>query len=386
MEKIYFDNGATTCIDNEVLEEMMPYYNKYYGNPSSLHSFGVDAANAIDISRMKIAKILNAKKDEIIFTSGGTESDNLALKGISYSFKEKINTKDNHIITSSIEHPAIIETCKYLQNQGYNVKYLPVDKYGLVKIDDLENAITKNTFLISIMYANNEIGTIEPIKDIGKIAKKYGIIFHTDAVQAVCKTPIDIKKLNIDLLSISSHKIYGPKGIGVLFVKNGIEVIPIIHGGGHEKNIRSGTLNTPGIVGIGKACELGQNRMNIDIPHIKKLRDKLINNLLKISDTYLNGHPTKRLVNNINFHVKNIDGESLLMMLDEKGIATSTGSACSSKKLYSSHVLKELGLNQNQLQSSLRLTLGRENSEEEILYASELIPKVVKKLRQISPI
>jgi cysteine desulfurase len=386
MKKIYFDNSATTCIDNLVLKEMIPYYNKYFGNPSSLHSYGIDASNAVDNSRKQIAEILNAKQDEIIFTSGGTESDNLAIKGIADNFKEKIKTADNHIITSSIEHPAVIETCRYLEKQGYNVKYLPVDKYGMIKIEDLKNAITKNTFLITIMYANNEIGTIEPIKDIGKIARKFDIIFHTDAVQAICKIPINIKELNIDLLSISSHKIYGPKGIGALFIRNGIKISPIIHGGGHERNIRSGTLNTPGIVGLGKACEIGQKRMKKDIPYIKYLRDTLIENLLKIKDTTLNGHPTKRLVNNAHFTFKKIEGESLLMMLDEKGIATSTGSACSSEKQYSSHVLREMGFNKDQLQSSLRLTLGRENNIEEIIYASELIPKIVKNLRKISPL
>jgi len=365
---------------------MLPYFRRYYGNPSSIHSYGVDASNAIDDSRMKIANILNAKQDEIIFTSGGTESDNLALKGIAYSFKDKIKTKGNHIITSSIEHPAVIETCKYLQKQGFNVKYLPVDKNGLIKIDELEKSITKNTFLISIMYANNEIGTIEPIEDIGEIAKRNDIIFHTDAVQAICKTQIDIKKLNIDLLSLSSHKIYGPKGVGALFIKNGIEITPIIHGGEHEKNIRSGTLNTPGIVGIGKACEIGNNRMKKDIPYIKKLRDLLIKNILEINNTSLNGHPTKRLANNTNFRFNNIEGESLVMMLDEKGIATSTGSACSSKNQNSSHVLREIGLKTHQSQSSLRLTLGRNNTQEEILYASELIPEIVNKLRKISPL
>ncbi len=364
----------------------MPYLKKNYGNPASLHSYGVDASNAVDSSRYNISKIINAKQDEIIFTSGGTESDNLAIKGISYLNLEKRKTKNYNIITSSIEHSAVLESCKYLKKLGFNIKFLPVDRYGLIKISDLEKSISEDTFLISIMYGNNEIGTIEPIEDIGKIAKKYDIIFHTDAVQALGKIPIDVKKLNIDLLSLSSHKIYGPKGVGALYINNNVELIPIIHGGGHEKNIRSGTLNVPGIVGLGKACELLHKRMSKDINHIKKLRDKLIKNILEIENTNLNGHPIKRLINNTNFRFNNIEGESILMMLDEKGISTSTGSACSSNKPYSSYVLKEIGLNENQARSSLRLSLGRENTEDDIYTASDVIPQVVNKLRKISPL
>ena len=366
------------------MEEMLPYFTKYYGNPSSLHSYGVDALNAVENSRLRISQIINAKPEEIIFTSGGTESDNLAIKGISYCFKNKRKTKGNHIITSSIEHPAVIETCKHLQKQGFNIEFLPVDKYGLIKISDLENAISENTFLISIMYANNEIGTIEPISEIGMIAKKNDIIFHTDAVQAIGKLPINIIKDNIDLLSISSHKIYGPKGVGALFIKNGIELFPLFNGGGHEKNIRSGTLNTPGIVGIGKACELLYKRMNRDIIYIENLRNMLIKNILEIENTHLNGHPKKRLVNNANFRFNNVEGESLLMMLDGKGIASSTGSACSSKKHYTSHVLKEIGLNEIEAMSSLRLSIGRDNTEKEVIYVSDVISKIVDKLRQMS--
>jgi cysteine desulfurase len=365
---------------------MIPYFNKYYGNPSSLHSFGVDAFNAVNESRGRIAKILNADKEEIIFTSGGTESDNLAIKGISYINKDNKKSTGNHIITSSIEHPAVIETCRYLEKEGFNIKFLPVDKYGLININELEDSITKNTFLISIMFANNEIGTIEPIKKIGAIAKKYNIYFHTDAVQALCKIPIDVNKLNIDLLSISSHKINGPKGVGALFIRKNVDIKPIIHGGGQENNFRSGTLNTPGIVGLGKACEIGNKKMKHDISYLKNLRDTLISNILNIENTFLNGHPTKRLVNNTNFYFSNIEGESLLMLLDENGISSSTGSACSSTKLYSSHVLKEIGLNHNEAQSSLRLTLGRENTEEEILKVSKIMPEIVNNLRKISPI
>jgi cysteine desulfurase len=386
MKEIYLDNSATTKPDKEVLKEMIPYFEKYYGNSSSIHSFGVNAYNAIESSRNKIAKILNANSDEIIFTSGGTESDNLALKGISYKFIDKKNTDGNHIITTCIEHPAIIQTCEYLKQIGFNIKYLNVDKYGIIDLEDLRKSISKNTFLISVMYANNEIGTIEPIREIGNIAKKNNVIFHTDAVQAVCKTKIDINKMNIDMLSLSSHKIHGPKGVGALYIKKGIHINPIIHGGGHENNIRSGTLNTPGIVGFGKACEIGYKRMDKDIPYMRKLRDLLIENILKIKNTSLNGHPNKRLVNNTNFHFNNIEGESLLLMLDNKGIATSTGSACSSNKNYSSHVLNEIGLNPIQAQSSLRMSISRYNTEEEILYVSKEIEKIVNKLRKISPI
>lgn len=383
---IYLDNSATSSVDEEVYNEMKPYFKKYFGNPSSLHSYGVDALNAIDNSRERIAKTLNAENNEIIFTSGGTESDNLALKGISYLNKDKRKKNANNIITSSIEHPAVLETCKFLEKEGFDVKYLPVNKYGLIDINDLEKAITKKTFLISIMYANNEIGTIEPIREISKLSNTYDILFHTDAVQAIYKTNIDLKKIKIDLMSISSHKIYGPKGVGALYVRKGVNINPIIHGGGQEKNIRSGTLNTPGIVGLGKACEIGYKRMNNDNNHLKNLRDMLIKKVLKIDNSFLNGHPTKRLVNNTNFCFNNIEGESLVMMLDENGIASSTGSACSSKKSYSSYVLREIGLKENQAQSSLRLTIGRKNTSEEIKYVSNIVSDVVKNLRRISPI
>ena len=365
---------------------MLPYFKKSFGNPSSLHSFGIDASNAVEDSRRKIADLIGAKNDEIIFTSGGTESDNLAIKGIAFKNKDKRKKDSNNIITSVIEHPAVLETCKFLEKEGFVIKYLPVDKHGLVDLNELEQSISDNTFLLTIMFANNEIGTIEPIKEIGKISKKHDIIFHTDAVQALCKTNIDVKELGLDMLSLSSHKINGPKGVGALYVKNNIDIDPLIHGGGHEKNIRSGTLNTPGIVGLGKACELGGERLNIDIPYLKKLRDKLIDEILNIENSYLNGHPSKRLVNNASFHFSNIEGESLLMMLDEYGVASSTGSACSSKKLYSSHVLKAIGLKEKEAQASIRLSLDRNNTMEEILYVSNLMPEIVKKLRDLSPI
>jgi len=386
MKRIYMDYSATTPVDKEVINEMTPYFDKYFGNPSSIHSYGREAYEAIEKSRSKIAGILNADADEIIFTSGGTESDNLGIMGVAYLNKDKRNSKGNNIITSTIEHPAVLETCKHLEKQGFNIKYLPVDNYGLIRNEDLEEAISKDTFLITIMYANNEIGTIEPINEIGRIANKYDVLFHTDGVQAVCKTPIDVEKSNIDLLSISSHKIYGPKGVGALYIKKGVKIHPLTYGGGHEKGLRSSTYNTPGIIGLGKACELGKSRLKKDMSHLKNLRDKLIKNTLKIESSYLNGHPTKRLVNNAHFCFEATEGESLNLMLDEKGIASATGSACSSKKLQASHVLTAIGLNPEKAHGSLRLTLGRGNTEQDVKYVAKVLPEVVNNLRKLSPL
>ncbi len=385
MKKIFFDNSSTTKVDNKVIEEMLPYFSEFYGNPSSIHSFGVKANDGVDIARRKVADLINAVPEEIIFTSGGTEADNIAIKGVAYNNKSKLKTKGPHIITSQIEHPAVLETCKHLEKEGFEVEYLPVDKYGIIKLDELKKSISKNTFLITIMYANNEIGTIEPIEEIGKIAEDNNILFHTDAVQAVGKVSIDVKKLNIDLLSLSSHKMHGPKGIGALYVKKGIKLEPIIHGGGHEHGLRSSTLNVPGIVGLGKACELAKSRFNKDVEYVKKLRDKLIKNVLQIEECYLNGHPERRLVNNAHFRFIGIEGESLLLTLDSKGIASSTGSACSSKKLHASHVLKAINLDPVETHGSIRLSVGRDNTMEEVDFVSEAIKEVVEKLRQMSP-
>lgn len=380
------DYAATTPVDKEVLNEMLPYFKEKYGNASSIHSFGRDAFDAIEKAREQVAEIINSTSDEIIFTSGGTESNNLAIKGIAYRNKDKRKTKGPHIITSAIEHPAVLEPCKHLEKQGFHVEFLPVDKYGFINPSELENKISENTFLITIMFANNEIGTIQPIEEIGKIAKQHNILFHTDAVQAVGKEQIDVNKLNIDLLSISSHKIYGPKGAGALFIRQGIKPEPVLHGGGHEKGLRSSTYNTPGIVGLGKACELGLKRMKKDREHMKKLRDTLIKNVLNIEESYLNGHSTKRLVNNAHFRFTAIEGESLNLMLDDKGIAASTGSACSSKKLQASHVLLAIGLKPEEAHGSLRLTLGRYSTMEEIEYVSEILPEIVNNLRNMSPL
>ena len=386
MKKIYMDHGASTPVDEEVLNEMIPFFSEKYGNPSSIHHFGRESFDAVENGREQVAKLINTNPEEIVFTSGGTESDNLAIKGIAFKNKEKRNGKGYHIITSAIEHPAVLETCKYMEKIGFNLKILPVDKYGLININELEDAITKDTFLITIMFANHEIGTIEPIDEIGKIAREHSVAFHTDAIQAVCKTPVDVKKLNIDLLSISGHKIYAPKGVGALYVKKGVKLQTIAHGGGHEKGLRSSTYNTPGIVGLGKACELGRKRLEKDMTYLKNLRDMLIKGVLEIDDSYLNGHPEKRLVNNAHFRFTAIEGESLNMLLDDKGIASATGSACSSKKLQASHVLLAIGLKPEEAHGSLRLSLGRKNTQEEVEYVTEVLPEIVNKLRLMSPL
>jgi len=386
MRKVYMDNGSTTPVDKEIIDEMTPYFDKHFGNASSIHSWGIEAFDATEESREKVANILEAKSDEIVFTSGGTESDNLAIKGVAFKNKDKRSSKGYHIITSCIEHPAVLETCKYMEKIGFNVKFLSVDKYGLIDLEELKESISKNTFLLSVMYANNEIGTIEPMEEIGKITRENNIIFHTDAVQALCKVPIDVNKLNIDLLSISAHKIYGPKGIGALYARKGVKLQTIQHGGGHERGLRSSTYNTPGIVGLGKACELGKSRLKADCVHLKRLRDSLIEQVLEIESSYLNGHPEKRLVNNAHFRFTGIEGESLNLMLNDKGIGAATGSACSSKKLKASHVLTSIGLKPEDAHGSLRLTLGRMNSEDDISYVVEVLPEVVSHLRKMSPL
>ncbi len=377
--RVYFDHAATTPVAKEVFEAMLPFFSDKFGNASSLHSYGREARKALEESREEVAKLINAEPDEIIFTGSGTESDNLAIKGIAYLHGK------GHIITSSIEHPAVLETCRYLQKKGFEITFLPVDKYGMVDVAKIEDAIRDDTILISIMHANNEIGTIEPIEEIGEIARKNNITFHTDAVQSVGKIDVDVKKLNIDLLSMSSHKIHGPKGVGALYVRKGIRIEPIMHGGGHERGLRSSTENVAGIVGFAKACEIARNEMKKDAKKMMKLRDKIIREVLKIEEAYLTGHPTKRLPNHASFYFKGIEGESLVLMLDAKGIATSTGSACSSKKLQPSHVLLATGVRPEDAHGSLRVTLGRENTEEEVDYFLDVLPEIVSELRKISP-
>jgi cysteine desulfurase len=388
MKKVYMDYASSTPVDKAVLKEMVPYFNEIFGNASSIHTYGRVANEACEKARKQVSNLINANQKEIIFTSGGTESDNMAVKGSAYldHNKKNRNSKGPHIITSTIEHPAILQPCKHLEKQGFKVKYLPVDNFGLIDINDLKKSISKDTFLISIMYANNEIGTIEPIEEIGEIARENNIIFHTDAIQAIGKIPIDVKKLNIDMLSISSHKIYGPKGVGALFIRRGVKIQPIVHGGGHEMGLRSSTYNTPGIVGLGKACELIKQNLSSDINHLKILRDLLINNVLEIEESYLNGHPEKRLANNAHFRFSAIEGESLNMMLNEKGIAASTGSACSSEKLETSHVLSAIGLKPEDAHGSLRLTVGRYSKNDDIKYVCEVLPEIVNRLRKMSPL
>jgi len=378
--RVYLDHAATTPVDEKVLEEMLPYFTKKYGNASSLHSFGREARDAIERSRERVAELIGAESEEIIFTAGGTESDNIAIKGIAFR-KGK-----GHIITSQIEHPAVMATCQHLEKKGFDVTYLPVDKYGMVSPEDVENAIRDDTILITIMHANNEIGTVEPIEEIAKIARENEIVFHTDAVQSVGKIPVNVKRIGMDMLSISAHKIYGPKGVGALYIKKGTKIEAIIHGGGHEKGLRPSTENVPGIVGLGKACELAEKRMEEDMKRMQRLRDRLIKGVLEIEESYLNGHPEKRLPNNAHFRFAAVEGESLILSLDDKGIAGSTGSACSSKKLKPSHVLMAIGLNEVQAHGSLRLTLGRENTEEEIDYVIEVLPPILEKLRAMSPL
>lgn len=377
------DHASTTPVDSEVVKAMLPYFTDKFGNASSIHSFGREAKKALDDSRRIVANALNANPDEIIFTSSGTESDNLAIKGIAIEGKKKGR---NHIITSSIEHHAVMNPCEYLRENGFDVTYVPVDRYGTVNPSDIENSITEKTCLISVMHANNEIGTIQQIEEIGKISKEHGIPFHTDAVQTFGKIPIDVEKFNITLLSISGHKIYGPKGIGALYIKKGTRIEPLIHGGGHERGLRSGTENISGIVGLGKAVEIAQRDMEKEAKRLTALRDILSKGVLEIKDSWLNGHPTKRLPNNANFCFSRVEGESMLLKLDAKGIAVSTGSACSSKSLEPSHVLKAIGLKPGETHGSLRFTLGKSNTKEDIDYVLEVLPEIVDELRRISPL
>ncbi|HKL23403.1 MAG TPA: cysteine desulfurase family protein [Candidatus Nanoarchaeia archaeon] len=379
--KIYLDNAATTKVDDKVLKSMLPYFNKNYGNASSLHLEGNEAKKALENSRKTIAKSINANTREIYFTSGGTESNNWALKGLFWqNYPEK-----NHIITTKIEHDCILKTCEWLETQGAKVTYLDVDKEGFVNLKDLEKAITDKTFLVSIIHGNNEIGTIQDIKSIGEICKKNNILFHTDACQSYTKVPIDIKKHNLDLVTINSHKIHGPKGIGALYIKEEMKIQSLMHGGGHEKLMRSGTENIPGIVGFAKASN---NISNKQIKKMKKLRDKLIEEILqKIPNTKLNG-PTgeKRLANNINISFQNIEGEAIGGYLENQEIFVSTGSACMSNTLSSSHVLKAIGLSDLEQNSSIRFSLSKYTTEKEIDYVLKKLPKIIEKLRRLSPV
>ena len=381
--KIYMDHAATTAVKEEVLQEMLPYFSQIYGNPSSIHSFGRDAKRAIEVARDKVAKALGANPSEIFFTAGGSESDNWAVKGVAYANRKK----GNHIITTAIEHHAVLDTCKYLEKNGFQITYLPVDKYGLITAQQVTDAITEKTILITVMYANNEIGVIQPIQEIGKIAKEKGIYFHTDAVQAIGAIPVSISDLHVDFLSLAAHKFYGPKGIGALYIRRGVQLETLIHGGAQERNKRAGTENLPGIVGLGKAIEIAVNQLDSYSSHVQHLRDRLITEVMnKVSNVRLNGHPTKRLPGNVNFSIEYIEGESLLLSLDMKGIAASSGSACTSGSLDPSHVLLAIGLPHEIAHGSLRLTLGEENTDEDVDYCVEVIPGIVNRLREMSPL
>ena len=383
MKRIYLDYAATTPTDPEVVTAMLPYFTEIFGNPSSIYSYGQEAKEAIEKARANIAHFLGAMEDEIIFTSGGTESDNTAINGIAFANE----SKGNHIITSSIEHHAILETCKSLQKRGFEVTYLPVDGYGLVDPQDVKKAITGKTILISVMHANNEIGTIEPMAEIGNIAKEAGVFFHTDAVQTVGHIPVNVDELGVDLLSLSAHKLYGPKGIGVLYVKRGTKLVAYMHGGEQERRRRAGTENVPGIIGLGKAIEIAQKEMMKEVERLTSLRDRLIDGVKEqIEDVRLNGHPTKRLPNNVNYSIEFIEGESILLNLDFEGICASTGSACSSSSLEASHVLLGIGCPQELAHGSLRMTLGKNTTNEDISHVLEVLPRIVKKLRAMSPL
>jgi cysteine desulfurase len=381
-ERIYLDYAATTPLDPRVLEAMMPYMTEHFGNPNSIHSFGREARRAIDEAREKIAQLLNCQPSEIVFTSGGTESDNLALRGVAEAYRHK----GNHIVTTAIEHHAVLRTCKSLEDMGFFVTYLPVDEHGLVSPEQVAEAVNERTILVSVMHANNEIGTIEPIAEIVRAVKEKrpDTIVHTDAVQTVGHIPVDIQELGVDLLSFSAHKFYGPKGIGGLFVRKGVRLVPQITGGGQERNRRSGTENVAAIVGMAKALELAVEEMPTELPRLQALRDELITGVLsRIPETRLNGHPTLRLPHNANFSFRGIEGEALLLQLDLNGIAASSGSACSSGSLEPSHVLLALGLDYELAIGSLRITLGRFTTREHILRLLDLLPKVVEKLRAL---
>lgn len=387
---VYLDYAATTPMDPRVIEEVNKHFRESYGNSSSLHSIGQKAAQILVKSRQTIASLINVQRDEIIFTSSGTEADNLAILGV--AFKNK--SRGNHIITSAIEHHAVENACKQLEKRGFKVTFLPVDKSGLINLKELEDKITDKTILISIMFANNEIGTIEPIKEIGKIAKNHDIIFHTDAVQAFGKVPIDVDEMNIDLLSATAHKLYGPKGVGMLYIRNkgirdgwGKYIEPIMYGGGHERDMRPSTVNIPGIAGFAKAVEIAKQEMPKEIERETKLRDNIIHTVLNnIEDSYLNGHASQRLPNNVNLGFRFIEGESIVLDLDGEGIATSTGSACSSKSLDPSHVLLAIGLRPEEAHGSLRATVGRFTTEDDVNYFLEKLPPIIERLRKMSPL
>jgi cysteine desulfurase len=379
MRQIYLDNAATTRVDDEVLKAMLPYFTEKYGNASSTHFIGQEAKNAMEAGRKVIARAIGAKPNEIVFTSGGTEANNFALKGMFFAnYPEK-----NHIITTRIDHDCVLNSCKWLETQGAKITYLDVDAEGFINLQELENSITDKTILVSVIHGNNEVGTIQDLEAIGKICKKKGVAFHTDACQSFTKVSIDVRRQNLDFVTLNAHKIHGPKGVGALYVREGIQITPLFHGGGHERKMRSGTENVSGIVGFAKAVEIA-NRKNIE--KMEVLRNRLIDGILKITNTRLNGPRNNRLCNNVNISFNNIEGEAIGGYLENSGIATSTGSACASHSLETSHVLKAIGLTPIQANSSVRMSISKYTTEEEVDYVLDVLPKVVDKLRKISPI
>ena len=384
MKRVYLDYQSGMPTDPRVIEAMMPYFTVSFGNPSSVHSLSQEAREALEEARSKVAEVVGARKKEtIVFTSGGTESNNLAIRGVALRNREK----GNHIITTKIEHISIINICKSLEREGFRITYIPVDKYGVVDVEKLRSEITDKTILISVIYANGEIGTVQPIKEIGEIAKEKNVSFHVDGVPAVGKIPVDVETENIDLLSISSNDMYGPKGVGSLYIKEKTKIMPIIYGGGQERGLRSGSENIPCIVGMGKAAEVARVEMEKENVRLSGFRDKLIKGILDgIPYSYLNGHPTLRLPNNVNVRFSFIEGESLLLSLDMEGVAASSGSACTSKTLEPSHVLLAIGLRHEEAHGSLLFSLGKQNTEEDIDYVLEILPNIVKRLRVISPL
>ena len=381
--KIYLDHNATTPVHPEVLEAMLPFYKDGFGNASSIHSFGREAKVALEESREKVAKFLNADPLEIYFTSGGTESDNLAVKGVAWANKKK----GNHIITSQIEHHAVLESCKFLEKEGYEISYLPVDKYGLVDHEELKKSIKKETVLVSIMHANNEMGAIQPIAELAGLAKVQGVYFHTDAVQSTGKMKIDVNELNVDLLSLSAHKFYGPKGVGALYIRRGVRLTPLAHGGHHEKSRRAGTENVPGIVGLAKALEIAHADMQEEEKRLKNLTETFYKKVIeRIPDVFMNGHSVLRIPNTMNLSFKGVEGESIILNLDLKGIGVASGSACTSGSLEPSHVLSAMGVPGDLAQSSLRFSFGRSNTMQDVDYVVELLPEIISKLRAMSPI
>jgi len=381
VREVYFDYSATTPVHPVVAEEMIRYITGNFGNPSSMHSYGRTARKAMEEAREKVSLGIGAQPEEIVFTAGGTESDNMAIKGAAYANRNQ----GNHIITSAVEHHAVLDTCKYLEKEGFSVTYLPVDRFGMVSLESVADAINDKTILISIMHANNEVGTIMPVPEIGRLARERGILFHTDAVQSMGKIPVDVNEIQADFLSVSGHKFYAPKGVGALYIRQGVPWLPVRHGGGQERNRRPGTENVPGIVALGKAVELALADMKEESPRLVRLRNMIINGVMeKIPHTHLNGHPEKRMPNHVNLSFEFIEAEALLLSLDLEGVAASSGSACSSGSEKSSYVLSAMGVPKELARSSLRLTLGRDNTEKDVDYLLEILPAMVERLRLMS--